>query len=190
MASARTLPNEPPARDLWPGILSTIAPEQSRVTVMRPRWRREFKIALPQLLAASVALMLLSGGAVWMMLQRSPAPSSTQQRRVDGVALVPQGTQSTPEGGATQSPGGEAPPLGRQAQPTTGAQFASSTSPRYDATIADLERVLSEGRGTLDSSTVRILEENLAIIDRAGEHAARATRTRRAATWPRIVPQP
>jgi len=179
MASARTLPNDPPARDLWPGIVSQIAPEESRVTVMRPRWRREFKIGLPQLLAASVALMLLSGGAVWMMLQRSPAPTGVQPQMGGSVAnrYVPRSTpgmQATPEGGTTQSGTGEAPSFDRQAPSLNRAQFASAQSPRYDATIAELERVLSEGRGTLDSSTVRILEENLAIIDRAVEQARRA----------------
>jgi anti-sigma factor RsiW len=37
----------------------------------------------------------------------------------------------------------------------------------YDAAVRDLEQVLAEGRGRLDTATVRILEENLALIDRA-----------------------
>jgi hypothetical protein len=47
-------------------------------------------------------------------------------------------------------------------------------NPRYDVTVAELERVLAEGRGQLDSSTVRVLEQNLAIINRAVEQARRA----------------
>jgi hypothetical protein len=37
----------------------------------------------------------------------------------------------------------------------------------YDAAVADLERILAEGRGRLDTATVRVLEQNLALIDRA-----------------------
>jgi hypothetical protein len=40
--------------------------------------------------------------------------------------------------------------------------------------VDDLERVLAEGRGRLDTATVRVLEQNLAIIDRAIAQARRA----------------
>ena len=45
---------------------------------------------------------------------------------------------------------------------------------RADSAIADLERVLAEQRGHLDTATVRILEQNLALIDRAIEQARSA----------------
>jgi hypothetical protein len=45
---------------------------------------------------------------------------------------------------------------------------------RYDAAVADLERVLAAGRSTLDTSTVRVLEQNLALIDQAIRDAERA----------------
>lgn len=45
---------------------------------------------------------------------------------------------------------------------------------RYDAAVADLERVLAEDRGRLDSTTVRVIEQNLAVIDRAIADARRA----------------
>ncbi len=47
-------------------------------------------------------------------------------------------------------------------------------TPRYDAAVADLRRVLEVGRGTLDSATVRVLEQNLTLIDRAIAEARRA----------------
>jgi hypothetical protein len=37
----------------------------------------------------------------------------------------------------------------------------------YDAAVAELENVLERNRNQLDSTTVRVLEQNLAIIDRA-----------------------
>ena len=44
----------------------------------------------------------------------------------------------------------------------------------YDAAVGDLERVLAQGRGRLDTATVRVLEQNLALIDRAIADARRA----------------
>lgn len=37
----------------------------------------------------------------------------------------------------------------------------------YDASVAQLQRALEQGRDRLDTATVRVLEANLAIIDRA-----------------------
>jgi hypothetical protein len=45
---------------------------------------------------------------------------------------------------------------------------------QYDAAIAELERALAERRAGLDTSTVRVVEQNLATIDRAIAEARRA----------------
>jgi hypothetical protein len=45
---------------------------------------------------------------------------------------------------------------------------------KYDAAVAELEQVLQQGRGTLDTTTVHVLERNLALIDRAIADARRA----------------
>ena len=37
----------------------------------------------------------------------------------------------------------------------------------YDAAVTELEQVLDRNRDQLDTATVRVLEQNLAIIDRA-----------------------
>lgn len=44
----------------------------------------------------------------------------------------------------------------------------------YSAAVADLERVLAGGRGQLDTTTVRVIEQNLAAIDRAIAQAQQA----------------
>jgi hypothetical protein len=49
-----------------------------------------------------------------------------------------------------------------------------NASQSYAAAVADLERVLADGRGQLDSTTVRIIELNLAAIDQAIAQAQRA----------------
>ena len=63
VARARTLTDAPPAADLWRGIEARIAPRQ----VPRPTFtRRRFAFTMPQLIAASLALMIASGGMVWL----------------------------------------------------------------------------------------------------------------------------
>lgn len=69
--------------------------------------------------------------------------------------------------------------LGRRPTVTQAAQSTTTPSPiltnvgtyeanpRYAAAVADLERLLAQGRGRLDTATVRVIEKNLGIIDRA-----------------------
>ena len=74
---ARALPIEAPKADLWPGIEARIrgvgpaartAPAARRggLTAIR------FSFSLPQLAAGSLALVILSGGAVWYALRPGP----------------------------------------------------------------------------------------------------------------------
>lgn len=46
--------------------------------------------------------------------------------------------------------------------------------PQYDGAVADLERTLADGRNHLDPETVRVLEQNLATIDKAIDDCRRA----------------
>ena len=64
---AATLSDLPPARDLWPRVAEEIGTcEPTATTVVHMRPPRRFSFTVPQLVAASLALMLLSGGMVWM----------------------------------------------------------------------------------------------------------------------------
>jgi anti-sigma factor RsiW len=62
--------------------------------------------------------------------------------------------------------------------PSAGAEIvpvgAAGAGGSYDSAVDDLERVLAEGRGRLDTTTVRVLEQNLALIDGAIAQARRA----------------
>jgi tetratricopeptide (TPR) repeat protein len=64
---AGTLPSRPPAADLWPGIetrlerSATVMPFQARAVT------RRFSFTVPQLVAAGLALMVMSGGGVWIL---------------------------------------------------------------------------------------------------------------------------
>jgi anti-sigma factor RsiW len=141
VARAQALDDTPPAADLWPAIARrigvTAAPAMPEVVDLAThRARRRISLTLPQLAAAGIALMVVSGGVVWNALSRGPTP----------VAVTP------------------APSIGPAPD---GAPVAWSGSAPYDETIAHLEQVLAQHRASLDTATVRVLEKNLQIIDRA-----------------------
>jgi hypothetical protein len=60
-ARAGALTDTPPAADLWPGIAAAIDRRRSA-----GRSVRRFSFTLPQLVAAGLAIMVLSGGMVWL----------------------------------------------------------------------------------------------------------------------------
>jgi hypothetical protein len=62
VSRAQRLVDAPPASDPWPGIASAIARHPQ--TVVTPA--RRFSFTLPQLVAAGLAIMVLSGGMVWL----------------------------------------------------------------------------------------------------------------------------
>jgi Putative zinc-finger len=65
-------------------------------------------------------------------------------------------------------------PAAPEQLPAVTAAARSRSAQSYDAAVADLERVLRAGRGRLDTATVRVIEQNLAAIDRAILEAQRA----------------
>jgi tetratricopeptide (TPR) repeat protein len=66
VARAGALTPRPPANDLWPGIEPRV---QARGTVAAfpQRPGRRFSFTVPQLVAAGLALMVMSGGGVWVL---------------------------------------------------------------------------------------------------------------------------
>ena len=117
-----------------------MVPPASRRTLAR-----RLSFSLPQLAAAGIALMVVSGGTVWLLHPGSPA-----QGALSAAPLVP--ALGVPVSAGT----------------------ARSATASYDAAVADLERVLEQGRDRLDSATVRVIERNLAAIDSAVAQAQRA----------------
>jgi tetratricopeptide (TPR) repeat protein len=65
VARAAALPPRPPAQDLWPGL----APRLQRRSLLpfMNRAQRRVSFTLPQLVAAGLALMVVSGGGVWVL---------------------------------------------------------------------------------------------------------------------------
>jgi anti-sigma factor RsiW len=144
---AASLPDAAPPNDLWPGVAGRLTATPSVVPFTRPEHRR-FSFTLPQLVAAGLALMVLSGGLVWLARLGDPRTS-----------LPPAVAQVEHEEAPAPSPSRVA--------------FAD---PEYDQAVADLEKTLDAGRGRLDAETVRILEDNLRTIDQAIEQSRKALR--------------
>jgi anti-sigma factor RsiW len=147
---ARALTPLQPEDDLWPAIARRIGatpPAGSEIVDLKSRRStlRRWTFSLPQLAAAGIALMTLSGGAVWLL---------NQPAKPGALAAV------------DTIPSRETPVV------TVGIRPNASQS--YAAAVADLERVLAEGRGKLDPTTIKVIEQNLAAIDRAIAEAQRA----------------
>ncbi len=140
VARAKSLSDTPPATDLWPNIRAGLT-QGSEPRRHAPGSRR-FSLTVGQLLAASIALVLLSGGSAWLALQQRPT--------------------NTAEPGAVTQPD----------RNTRLAGWTGST----DVAIAELQAALLQNEKRLDSSTVRIVRKNLAIIDRAISEARIALR--------------
>jgi len=66
-----------------------------------------------------------------------------------------------------------ADPAGPGAAPAV-FQAAQLDDPAFDAAVVELEQVLAEGREMLDTATVRIIEQNLQVIDAAIDEARAA----------------
>ncbi len=166
VARARTLEDARPANDLWPVIAARLGERPVPLMTREPRrpplprWlalSRRFSVSMPQAVAAAFLLMLLSGAVVWWALHaaRPGAPDG------GGPATL---SQRSGAGSRAAAPEPAATP----------AVLAGYDTAHYDRAVADLEQALREHRAELDSSTVRVVEQNLAIIDRAIEQARRA----------------
>jgi anti-sigma factor RsiW len=140
VARAQSLEDTPPPSDLWPDIRARLTPgRRPGVSRDTTNVRRRFSFSIPQLLAASIALMLLSGGGAWL---------ATRQQPVNIASTRPRPTI------------------------TPVANWARST----DGAIADLQAELTQNEKRLDTTTVRIVRKNLAVIDRAIAEARMALR--------------
>lgn len=148
VARAQALDDRPPARDLWQGIAALIGSNPAAVQASGPKEAKVLSFRRVWFtvpqLAAAALALMLGSGAVVYRLASNAAPA--------GMAAL--------------EPGDEIPMSMRAA--------AALGELRTDSTVAELEAALENGRGTLDTSTVRIIRQNLAIIDAAIAQARRA----------------
>jgi hypothetical protein len=157
--AASELEERGPESDLWPQIAARIESERIVDLGSARRDRRRISFTVPQFAAAMVATLLLGGGALWVAGSIGGFTGAGQSGVVSSAAPDAEG-EFTPDPGMPVR-------LVEKSEPR-------NPSLKSDLAIAALEARLEEGRGNLDSSTVRILEESLATIDRAIESAAKA----------------
>ncbi len=153
-----SLPDRAPVADLWAGVSQRLTPAPAVLPFNRPAHRR-FSFTLPQLVAAGLALMLLSGGMVWVARlgdPRTSLPSAVAQVAPD---------EGAPRARQRKKPNRQARCLAWRL-PTRTTTRRSRTSRRCSKPIGS----------RLDPETVRILEANLQTIDQAIEQSRKALR--------------
>ena len=163
VARAAAVDARPPQADLWHGIAARLneSGEPARVVPFAAKPARRFAFTLPQLAAAAALLIAVSGGVAWQFAARMVG----QVREVRSADL-----QVRPDAPAAPVAGGE----GTGAADFARIETVSMADAQYDAAVADLEKALKAGRGSLDASTVAIVEHNLQIIDQAINQAREA----------------
>jgi hypothetical protein len=186
---ASDLPELQPSRDLWEGVAARIeAPvvqldsRQAPIVVRRGlSWRAAA--------AAAAVLVAMTALATWRVTASGVDSQGTE--RIAAAVEPPVTTPvSAPVADAplaidpTASDDRLASPPPATARPSAATPAVSAPAVRnaaadavtavYDREIASLRRMLDTRRTELDSATVRVLEENLTIIDRAIEQSRQA----------------
>lgn len=160
VAAAPHYAGRAPSSDLWKDIESRLdEAEVVPIGTVRPTDRPSIRpssrrFGWVSLIAASLAMAAVGGGAVWLALR--PAQQSQEQLAIDS-APVP---ASVP-----------------------GARTVEFAEQKYAAAVQDLEQLLAAGQGRLDSATVRLVEENLRKIDAAVAEARAAVQRDPANTY-------
>jgi hypothetical protein len=149
VALAASLPAPGPSRDLWRGVEARLG---SRTSTAPPR---RFSFTLPEIAAASLMVAALSGGAVALLTREAPG-------RVASVPAV--GPATADRRADAEMPLTIAGASSMEADVVPAVGFADV---QFEAAVLDLERALEGGRDRLDPETILVVEENLAIIDRA-----------------------
>ncbi|MBI4502753.1 MAG: zf-HC2 domain-containing protein [Gemmatimonadetes bacterium] len=149
VARARSLDDRPPAHDLWSGIAERIGAAGTagvRPITSAPAGKRGL---LARRLTLSVP-QLAAAAVVLVVLSATLVGSLVRRAPVTRAAGVP----TTPV--------------------MTVAAASDFGGARYDSAVVELERALAANRGQLDTLTVRVIRQNLAIIDQAIDQARRA----------------
>jgi anti-sigma factor RsiW len=145
VARAGALDDRAPQRELWAGISERIgAGGVDGRRAARRRWRG-LRLTLTVPQLAAAALALMTLSAGSVWLTR---PKKPVMQQANTGAVAP----------ATLTP----------VSPVALVEGA------YESAVRDLQKVLDEGRGRLDTATVRVLEQNLRMIDAAITECRRA----------------
>jgi anti-sigma factor RsiW len=138
--------DRPPATDLWAGIAERLNEEPHSLAQAEPKRRISFSV--PQLAAASVALMLMSAGTMYVM---------TGRQQAQGVPAV---AQQAPAAAGRE-------PVTTDVAVQTPVKVKSPAAENYSVAIDEMQAALTTGSATLDTATMRVVETNLRAIDTA-----------------------
>jgi hypothetical protein len=153
---AKTAVPPAPPHDLWSGVAARIGARKAP---------RRISFTLPQLAAASVLLVLMSGAIAWRL-------HSTITRTIaagDSASNVNAGADPI-----DSAQGRLAPAPSAQETPRPRVEPVGLIDKQYDSAVADLQRAVDAGRGRLDPATIAVVRQNLEIIDRAIDQARQA----------------
>ena len=168
-AGAASLPELTPSHDLWTGIAARIQPEVRSIATYESKSRSRTWLA-----AAAAALIVASSGVTYLATSHSGARPGAAPNKVATIVEPPQVAMATPE---RQS---RTQPVARPAIPRT--SFASSSPApvptaselAFAGEISELQSVLVQRRNQLDPETVKVVEDNLKLIDTAVSRARAA----------------
>ena len=169
MARARGLEELHPPRDLWPGIAAAIrGPVRPRAEAASARvialptsgrarskaGARTIAFTAPQLAAAAIVLIGMSVMTTWWA---GPGLGVRDAERSESATRVAEGPAGAGQGSAV-----------------TPASDLPTPPDALSEELATLEEVLGAAHSRLDPNTVRVLERNLDVIERAIADSHRA----------------
>jgi len=150
VARASRVQDSAPARDLWPGVAARIGTTPgARGSVFSRFLTSRLTFTLPQLAAASLALMVLSGGLVWMAKSGDP--------RAD---FQPLSAETKPQAGmeSTNTPDGYDRAIAQleKALDSRRGNLDPETLRALDRDIAAADRTLDESRRALAADPANV----------------------------------
>ncbi len=145
VAAAPAYSGRAPSQDLWSRIERRLGgPDVISIETVRPSARAPVRrFGWRELIAASIVMTGVGGGAVYLALQTGRSDPGSR----------PLAHSASPASPAAVNP-----------EDSRAAAYAEQT---YDSAVRDLEQVLQAGRSRLDTATVRSVEESLRKIDSA-----------------------
>jgi hypothetical protein len=189
---AADLPELVPSHDLWSGIESRIQPQVRSIAAPRPR-----SMSRTWLAAAAAALIVVTSSVTYVATSRTMVKPQPPKKTAAAVVAAPQVavaqppavqesagprvTQPTATNSPTRVESARRAPIA--ARPVARSSFASASSAPMQPTPAEiafggeikqLQTVLSERRTQLDPETVKVVEDNLQVIDTAVKRARSA----------------
>lgn len=186
---AADLPEMVPSRDLWSGIEARIQPEVRSIAKARPA-----SMSRTWLGAAAAALVIVTSSVTYFATSRPIRSQAASSKSADTVSATPrvamtpttapEVTEPAPTQSVTVNPAAKAASANHKPQATSVRQSLASTSSApmaptasevaFAGEIVQLQTVLTQRRSQLDPETVKVVEDNLKLIDTAVRRARSA----------------